>query len=509
MSCAQGPVSPGISRRNNHGKELLVLILSAQALVCGCKVGPDYHRPSALGTNSFPTEYSEVTETTATAWKPGVPAAHLPRGRWWQVFQDQELHRLETIASSNSPELAGALARYDQAMALIKVSRAQLFPQIETDPSYNRQRTSFNAPENGHPANNAHTYNTFTLPVQAGWELDLWGRVRRNVEAAQARAAASADDVESTKLALQAQLATDYFTLRALDQEYALLVRTSETFRRSLELTLNRRKGGIATDLDVSQAETQLRMTEAELPALRLQRTRLLHAMATLCGQTSTGFSIAAIQGEENGTPEVPPGLPSELLERRPDVAAAEQQMAAANAQVGVAQAAFYPSVRFDGLAGFQSIGASSWFDWPSRFWSVGPTLQLPLFTGGKNRAQLAFSKAAYDETVATYRLTVLNAFQEVEDQLAAQRELKTQLAAETLALLAARRTLEIANNRYKAGLVTFLEVVIAQNAELSLERTVAQLQGQKQVAAVGLIRAIGGGWEAQNAHEHGIELRR
>ena len=475
----------------------------------GCKVGPDYQRPSALGTNSFPTQYSEVTGTNATAWKPARPAAHLPRGRWWQAFQDAELDRLETIASSNSPELAGALARYDQAVALIKISRAQLFPQIETDPSYNRQRTSFNAPENGHPANSAHTYSTFTLPVQAGWELDLWGRVRRNVEAAQARATASADDVESTKLALQAELATDYFTLRALDQEYALVVRTSETFRRSLELTLNRRKGGIATDLDVSQAETQLRTAEAELPALRLQRTRVLHAMAMLCGQTPTGFAIAPIQGKENPTPEVPPGLPSELLERRPDVAAAEQQMAAANAQVGVAQAAFYPSVRFDGLAGFQSISASSWFDWPSRFWSVGPTLQLPLFTGGKNRAQLAFSKATYDEMVATYRLTVLNAFQEVEDQLAAQRELKTQLAAETLALQAAQRTLQIANNRYKAGLVTFLEVVIAQNAELSLERTVAQLQGQKQVASVGLIRAIGGGWEAQNAYEHGTELRR
>jgi multidrug efflux system outer membrane protein len=487
----------------------LVLLLSAQALIYGCKVGPDYHRPSALGTNSFPTEYSEVTGTNATAWKAATPAAHLPRGSWWQVFGDPELDRLETIASSNNPELKGALARYDQAMALIKVSRAQLFPQIETDPSYNRQQTSFNAPENGHPANSAHTYNTFTFPVQAGWELDLWGRVRRNVEAAQARATASADDVESTKLALQAELATDYFTLRALDQEYSLVVRTTEAFQRSLELTLNRRKGGIATDLDVSQAETQLRAAEAELPALRLQRARLLHALATLCGRAPTGFAIAAIQSEGSGTPEVPRGLPSELLERRPDVAAAEQQMAAANAQVGVALAAFYPSVRIDGMAGFQSISASSWFDWPSRFWSVGPTLQLPLFTGGRNRAQLAFSKAAYDETVALYRQTVLNAFQEVEDQLAAQRELKTQLAAESLALQAAQRTLEIANNRYKAGLVTFLEVVIAQNAELSLERSVAQLRGQKQVASVGLIRAIGGGWEAQNAYERGIELRR
>src|SRR5580765_6781941 len=335
MSCSQlqRPVSPGISRRGEFGKGLSILLLSGQAVMYGCKVGPDYHRPSALGTNSLPTEYSEVTGTNATGWKPATPAAHLPRGRWWQVFEDPELDRLETIASSNSPELAGALARYDQAMALIKVSRAQLFPQIETDPSYNRQRTSFNAPENGHPANGAHTYNTFTFPVQAGWELDLWGRVRRNVEAAQARATASADDLESTKLALQAELATDYFTLRALDQEFSVVVRTTEAFRRSLELTLNRRKGGIATDLDVSQAETQLRAAEAELPALRLQRTRLLHALATLCGQAPAGFVVASNHAEEVGTPEVPPGLPSELLERRPDIAAAEQRMAAANAQ--------------------------------------------------------------------------------------------------------------------------------------------------------------------------------
>jgi len=225
-----------------------------------------------------------------------------------------------------------------------------------------------------------------------------------------------------------------------------------------------------------------------------------------LCCQAPTGFILGAASTEENTPPDVPSGLPSELLERRPDVAAAEQRMAAANAQVGVAQAAFYPRVRFDGLTGFQSISASSWFDWPSRFWSVGPTLQLPLFTGGQNRAQLEFSKAAYNETVANYRQIVLNAFQEVEDQLAAQRELRNELAAESLALQAARRTLQIANNRYRAGLVTFLEVAIAQSSELSLERSVAQLSGQKSVAAVGLIRALGGGWETQSAVARGTD---
>lgn len=428
--------------------------------------------------------------------------ANLPRGAWWQVFTEPDLDRLENLASTNSFELAGALARFDQAREQIHISRAQLFPQADLVPSYNRQRTSFNQPENGHAANQARTYSTYDISVQAGWELDLWGRVRRQVEAARARATASADDLEMTKLAIQAEVATDYFTLRSLDKEYDVLVHSIETYRRSLELTVNRRKGGVATDLDVAQAETQLGTAESDLPVLRLQRTKLGHALATLCGQPSSEFGLAPAAQTPARELRVPAGLPSELLERRPDVAAAEQRMAAANAQVGVAQSAFYPRVHLDGLAGFQSVSASTWLDWPSRLWSVGPTLDLPLFTGGRNRAQLALSKAAYQETVAYYRQTVLTAFQEVEDQLAAQRELSNQLTAETAALEAARRTLEIANNRYKAGLVTYLEVATAQSAALALERTITQLEGQRLVASVGLIKAIGGGWQAGKPSE-------
>jgi multidrug efflux system outer membrane protein len=410
------------------------------------------------------------------------------------------LDRLEVMASANNNELAGALARYQQARALIQVARAQLFPQIDMVPSFNRQRTSQNEPESGHAAGAAQTFNTYTLALEAGWELDLWGRVRRQVEAAHARTVASADDLEGTKLALQAELASDYFTLRAVDGEYDVVLRTTETYRHSLELTLNRRKGGVATDLDVAQAQTQLRSAEAELPALRLQHARVEHALATLCGQPATGFVLAFDSHGHANNPAIPAGLPSDLLERRPDVAAAEQRMAEANAQVGVAQTAFYPRIRFDGLAGLQSISASTWFAWPSRFWSVGPTLQLPLFTGGQNRAQLAFSRAAYEETVATYRQTVLKAFQEVEDELSAQHELKAQLAAEAAALEAAQQTLGIANNRYKAGLVTYLEVAIAQGSALAIERTVVQLRGQEMLATVGLIKAIGGGWEPESA---------
>ena len=483
---------------------LALLAFFCGHFLLGCKVGPDYHRPAPAGTNALPPAFS--AGTNAAQWKPAEPAARLPRGAWWELFSDAELNRLETLATVNNQDLVAAAARFNQARALVNVARAELFPQVQLDPNYIRQRTSWNEPQNGQAAGLAPTFNTFTLQLQAGWEADLWGRVRRQVESARARLAASADDLAGAQLAIQADLATDYFTARALEAEYDLLLRTAEAYRRSLELTRNRRKGGIASDLDVSEAETQLRTTEAQLPALALQRARLLHALAALCGQPATGFALTTNRVEPAPWPSVPVSLPSELLERRPDIAAAEQRMAAANAQIGVAQSAFYPRVRFNGLAGFQSVDASSWFDWPSRFWAVGPSLQLPIFTGGANRAQLAFARAAYQETVAGYRQTVLSAFQEVEDQLAAQRLLAAQVEAETGALTAAQRTLEIANNRYKAGLVTYLEVATAQSSALTLERTVVQLQGEKLTAAVGLVRALGGGWEveARNPNSEG-----
>ena len=490
------------SSSNHRGPGVFTHACAATGLVAlvlaGCAVGPDYKRPAPLAvTNSMPESFS----TNSAQWKTATPAAHLPRGEWWQLFGEPELNRLESLAGAQNQQLAAALARLEQARASVKVARAELFPQLEFDPSYTRQRTSFNAPENGHAAKVSPTYNTFLLPLEAGWEIDLWGRVRRQVETARAQLEATGDDLESLRLAVQAEVASDYFTLRSLDSEYELLVRTAEAYRRSLELTSNRRKGGIATDLDVSQAETQLKSTEALLPAVRLQRANVVHALATLTGQPATGFDVAAQPTESQKTPSVPVGLPSELLERRPDIASAEQNMAAANAQVGVAKAAFYPRVVVNGMAGLQSIDAETLFDWPSRFWAVGPTLQLPLFTGGRNRAQLASAKSAYDVTVADYRQTILSAFQEVEDQLAAQQLLEEELTAQVSAMQAAQRTLEVANNRYKSGLVTYLEVATAQSAALNIERTVVQLRGQKLVAAVGLIKALGGGWEAPMAH--------
>ncbi len=499
------PCAPALwvkSRSGNHALASTPALFSVVFFcLTACTVGPNYQRPAALaGTNSLPGAFSGVESTNGVKWKPAQPGAHFSRGPWWQVFADPELDRLEKLGSTNNQQLAAAMARFEQARASVNIARADLFPQIELDPAYTRQRTSANEPQNGRAAGIAPTFNTFTMSLQAGWEADLWGRVHRQVESARAQLAASADDLESVRLAIQSELAIDYFTLRALDSEYDLLLRTAETYRRSLELTVNRRKGGVASDLDVSEAETQLRGTEALLPALRLQRLNLLHAMAVLCGEAATGFNVPAAAAPPVAPPIIPVWLPSELLERRPDIASAERRMAAANAEVGVAQSAFYPVVRFNGLAGFESLDAASWFDWPSRFWAVGPTVQLPLFTGGRNRAQLQLAHGRYTESIANYRQTVLGAFQEVEDQLAAQTLLASQLERQESALQAAHHTLEIANNRYKAGLVTYLEVAVAQSAALSIERNVVQLRGDKLVATVGLIRALGGGWDPTEA---------
>jgi multidrug efflux system outer membrane protein len=458
----------------------------------GCAVGPNYHRPNALPAQPAPAAFT----INGVVWKPAAPGANKPRGSWWTAFDDPVLDQLEELTASQNQTLAGSLAALDQARAMVKEARSQYFPQVSLEPSYAGVRTSPNAPVDGLPAGLPYTYSLFTVPVDVSWELDVWGRVRRLTEGARERMTAAEEDLESLKLLLQADLAQDYFTLRAQDAEIQLLISTADAYRKSLELTVNRRKGGVATDLDVSQAQTQLRTTEAQIPALRLQRAQMLHAIATLCGQSPTGFEIAERPAQELPDMREPGIVPSEWLQRRPDIAAAERRVAAANADIGVAETAFYPSLTFNGEAGLQSVNAGTVLNWPSRFWALGPNINFPLFTGGYNRAQLAATRAAYNQTVANYRQTALSAFQDVEDQLAAQQLLSEQLEGESSALASARQTLEIANNRYKAGLVTYLEVVTSQSAALDLERTVVQLEGVKRVAAVGLVKALGGGWE-------------
>ncbi|MEI9864614.1 MAG: efflux transporter outer membrane subunit [Limisphaerales bacterium] len=353
--------------------------------------------------------------------------------------------------------------------------------------------------EPGPPNGTAHTYNTFTAPIYLGWEIDLWGRVRRQSEAAKERFIASVDDYESARLAIAAEVANNYFAVRTLENEYNLVTNTIEAYRRSLELTQSRRRGGVASDLDVSQAATQLHSAESQLPDIKLNRAQTLHALAVLCGESPTGFRIATNRSDVEMVPDIPASLPSVLLESRPDIASAERQMAAANADIGVAKAAFFPTVRINGLAGFQSVDSSTWFDWPSRFWSVGPSVQLPLFTGGLNKSRLALAHAVYDETLANYRQTVLTAFGQVQDGLAAQQLLAEKWNAENETVISARRTLEIASNRYKAGLVTYLDVATAQADALLHERTLVQLQGTRLTASVNLVKALGAGWQTND----------
>jgi NodT family efflux transporter outer membrane factor (OMF) lipoprotein len=466
--------------------------MAALALAAGCAVGPDYHRPSALGTNALPAQFGDISITNAGDWKTAEPAAQLPRGAWWKIYSDAELDRLETLAASNNQQIAVAVANFDQARAAVKVAQANFFPQISAAPSATRQRTSANASAIGN--NSSLTYNTFNVSADASWELDVFGRVRRLSESARAQLAATADDLESLKLSIHGEVAIDYFTLRALDAQSEFLNQTVVAYERALELTQSRRKSGVADELDVAQAETQLRNARAQIPAVDLQRAQTRHALAVLCGQTATTFALTPATVGSTNLPVIPLSAPSEWLESRPDISAAERSMAAANANVGVAKAAFYPRILLNGSGGFQSISASTLFDWPSRLWAVGPTLQLPLFTGGLNRAQLASAKAAYDGAVATYRQTVLTAFQDVEDQLAAQHFLASQLDEETSALVSARRALDISINRYKAGVEQYLDVITAQATELTLEQTVIQLRGQRLATSVSLIKSLGAG---------------
>src|SRR5216117_1734318 len=418
--------------------------LAALALVAGCAVGPDYKRPEAT---TIPAAYTGATNLVATdaettnGWKIAEPQAQIPKGNWWEIFGEAELNELENQASVANQQLKVAVARLAEARAQMDATRAGLFPNISLSGSYTRQRSSPNAPlsTTGAASGTSATFNDFYVPLSLGYEVDFWGRVRRSVESARAQAQASADDLETIKLMIQAEVAADYFTLRALDSQRAVLNSSVEVFTKSLQLTRNRRAGGVVSDLDVAQAETLLKTTQAQLPAVALQRSQFEHAIAVLVGQNASTFRIPE-RTLAVGAPVIPPDLPSELLERRPDISASERRMAAANANIGVAKAAFFPTVRLNGLAGFESIDAGTLFNWSSRLWAVGPAITLPLFEGGSLRANLRFTRAAYEEMIANYRQTVLTAFADVEDNLAAQTLLASQYQTESEALAAARK---------------------------------------------------------------------
>jgi multidrug efflux system outer membrane protein len=474
----------------------VTLALSATG---GCTVGPDYRRPEAVA--AMPAAFAESTGE----WKVAEPKADLSKGPWWEIFGDEELNRLEAEAATSNQDLAAAAARFEQARASADVARSGLFPRIGVGAAATRQQDSANRPLNstGEAAGKGYIYDNFTIPFDFSYELDLWGRVRRQREAAGAGQEAAVADVESVKLAIAAEVAADYFTLRSLDVEAVALVASIEAYEKSLELTRRRRAGGLSSDLDVAQAETVLNAAAAQLPGITRSRQHFEHALAVLTGQAAPLFHVAE-RPFDLEPPVVEPDLPSALLERRPDVASAERRMAAANANIGVATAAFFPTVKLNGLAGLQSTSSGSLFDWASRFWAVGPSLSLPLFDGGRISAGVRASRGAYEETVARYRATVLAAFSEVEDNLAAQRLLAEAWELEARAWVSAHRQLEIAQNRYRAGLVGYLQVTAAQSAALERDRSRARLRGQQFAACAALVKSLGGGWQGLDRERWG-----
>jgi outer membrane protein, multidrug efflux system len=472
-------------------KYALFLFTAAATASAGLpSVGPDYILPAA----DAPATYRDADNSAA--WKAAAPADALGRGEWWKLFGDATLDDLETRALAANQDLLAAAARVEQARALAGVARSAYWPQIAGNGSILRERTS-DTTDNVFPQQITTTYRT---PLSASWELDLFGRVRRLSESARADAEASAATFESVRLALAADVAVNYFSLRAFERELAILRDTTALRRRALELVSARLKSGAAAEFDVARAETELATAEAETAASANRRAALQNALAVLVGEPASSFTLAPGTGANGLPPNVPSGLPAELLERRPDVAAAERALASANARIGVAKAAFFPAISLTGSAGFASGDIDRLFNSDSRIWSIGPSLYLPIFQGGRNRANLERSRAAYDESVAIFRQRVLVAFREVQDALTATQFLAEQSAAQERALASARRAAVLAQTRYDSGFVAYLEVIDAQRTALAVERASVQLGALRLNTSVALIKALGGGWKSPHA---------
>ncbi len=458
------------------------LILTGFLVISGCAVGPRYARPTAPVTPA----YKETPEN----WKQAQPADQLVHGKWWEIYQDPALNALQEKVDVSNQSLNAAQAQFQQARALVAFNRANYFPTVTTGPSASRDRLSKNRPLLGATNN----YTDLVLPVDVSYEPDLWGRVRHTVEAARANAQASAADLEAVRLSLHAELAMDYFEARALDSEIQLLNSTVTAYEKALELTNNRYRGGIASQVDVAQAQTQLETTRAQATDLTAQRAAYEHAIAVLGGEPPANFTLPTTPLNA-APPVIPPGLPSDLLERRPDIAGAERRMVAANAQIGIARAAYFPALTLSASGGFEGTSITNWLTGPSGFAAAGLSALETIFDAGQRRAVSRQAQAAYDESVANYRQDVLTAFQEVEDNLAALRILENEAKTEDAAVAAAEHSLALSNNRYRGGVATYLEVITAQSAALSDERTAVELSGRRMTDSVLLIKALGGDW--------------
>jgi NodT family efflux transporter outer membrane factor (OMF) lipoprotein len=447
-------------------------------------VGPNYKRPAA----EVPTAYKELGN-----WKQAQPNDQNLGGNWWEMFQDPQLNALELQVNVSNQNLKAAAAQYTQARALLRYNRAAYFPTITAGANASRNKISNNRPPS--LTTNGRTYNDYQIPFELSYEVDVWGRIRRTVESFREQAQASAADLATVNLSMHAQVALSYFQARVLDAEEQLLNSTVTQYEQALELIENRYAGGIASDLEVQQATTQLETTRAQAIDVGVARAQYEHAVAILIGKPPADFSLAALP-LTTPPPPIPAGLPSELLERRPDIAAAERRMASANAQIGVAKAAYYPTISLGASGGFESGVITTLISGPSVLWSAGGSAIAPIFDAGRRRANMDQAIAFYDQTVANYRETVLTGFQQVEDNLAALRILENEAQVQERAVVAARNYLDLANTRYTGGVTSYLEVTTAQSAALSDELTAVTILGRRMVDAVTLVQALGGGWD-------------
>ena len=467
---------------------LLPATALAALLLSACSVGPVYKRPEVAAPSAF-----KEASFDGRTWKSAEPGDHLPRGPWWERFQDPLLNSLAAQVEVDNQSLKNTVAKYNQAAALVQSARAGYLPTVNLNGGTTRARNGTAGISSPAPT----TTDSVSLSA-SNWELDLWGRIRNTVDANDLSAQASVADIENIKLSLQAQLATSYLALRITDEQIALLNRTVADYQKALDLTSNRYKAGVAAKSDVSQAETQLKSTQAQALDATITRAQYEHAIAVLIGKAPADFSIAA-QPIVAHMPEVPLTAPSALLERRPDVAGAERRIASANAQVGAAQAALFPALTLSGTVGYRNNSWSNIISLPNRFWSVGPALALTLFDGGAKRSQIAQAEAVYDQNVANYRQTVLTAFQDVEDNLVALRVLEEEAVVQADAVRAANESLDHVVAQYKAGVVGYLNVITAQATAFSNRRTELDLRNRRFAASVALIKALGGGFDQQD----------
>jgi len=485
------------SLQRRDGKPLGLLLFAFCLLLysSACSVGPKYTRPTVV----TPPAYKELAPASAGPqgqWRPSQPQDQALRGKWWEIFGDPQLNALEERVDVSNQNLKLAEAQFRQARDLIRVNRSGFYPNVNAGPSITGEQLSKNAPTPSSKAGD--TLGDFVLPFDLSYEVDAWGRIHRAVEAARENAQASAADLETARLSLHAELATDYFALRGLDAQKQLLDSTVVAYQKALDLTRNRYVGGLAAMAEVAQAETQLETTQAQNIDVGVERAQFEHAIAVLVGEPASTFSLPPLPLNLT-PPRIPVGMPSDLLERRPDVAAAERRMAAANAQIGLAKTAYYPALTLSAAGGLEGSKITNWLAWPSHFFAVGPALVETLYDAGLRHAVTDQAWAAYDANVATYSQNVLTAFQEVEDNLAGLRILDEESAKQQQAVHSAEHSLALSMNRYKGGLVTYFEVITAQSIALSDERSAVDILTRRMNSSVLLIKALGGGWNASS----------